>query len=70
MTPNTCATKFSNFDSNDVETDVNKDVKCQHFDEFALLVKDDSTLATEFSNPELNGAKKNSNSDNVHNIMS
>ena len=34
------------------------------------MVDYNSTLATEFSDPEFNGATKNSNSDNVHNIMS
>ena len=29
-----------------------------------------NTCATKFSNPEFNGATKNSNSDNVHNIIS
>ena len=68
LPPNNRATKFSNLESNDDENDVDKYVKCQNSDEFALLVKDNSTPATEFSNVECDAATKNGNSRNPINI--
>ena len=68
LTPNTCATKVSNLDSNDIEIDADKDEKSRNSDEFPLLVKDNSTPATESSNVQIEGATKNSNSRNPVNI--
>ncbi len=61
LPPNNCATKFSNLESNDAENDVNKYAKYQNSDEFALLVKDNSTPATEFRNVECDAIAKNGN---------
>ena len=54
LPPNNRATKFSNLESNDIETDADKDLKCQNFDESTLLDKENSTPATEFSNIRYN----------------
>ena len=69
MTSNNRATKFSNLESNDIQVDTGKDVKCHNLDIYVLTVKDNSTHATEFSNVQNNGATKYSNSE-MHNIMS
>ena len=66
--PNNRATEFSNLESSDIETDADKDLKCQNSDEFALLVKDNSTPATEFSNVKCDATTKNGNSKNPINI--
>ena len=68
LPPNNRATEFSNLESSDIETDADKDLKCQNSDEFALLVKDNSTPATEFSNVECDAATKNGNPKNPINI--
>ena len=68
--PKDRATKFSNSESNDIEIDADEDVKSQNLDEFDLSVKDNSTPATEFSNVQYDEATKNSNSNDMHNIMS
>jgi len=65
---NNRATKFSNLESNDDETDVDKDIKCQNSDESTLLDKENSTPATEFSNAEYGAATKNDNFRNPINI--
>ena len=65
MTPNNRATKFSNLGPNDIEIDADKDIKSQNFDEYALLVKDNSTPATEFSNVDCDAATKIGNSQMV-----
>lgn len=62
------ATKFSNLDSDNLEIDAEKDVKGPNFAEYILSVKDKSTSATEFGNVPSDGATKNSNPYEIHDI--
>lgn len=70
MPPNNRATKFSNLVSNDIEIDTRKIIKSQNLDNYVLTVKDNSTHATEFGNEEHDDTTKNSNSDDIYNIVS
>ncbi len=51
-----------------MESNAGKIVKSQNIDEFDLSVNDNSTPATEFSNEKCDGATKNSNPDEIHNL--
>ena len=55
-------------ESNDIEDDARKIVKCQNSNESTLLDKENSTPATEFSNVECDAAAKNGNPKNLINI--